>query len=93
MIEKETKQVEIKIGSDSKLVEISRLSANHTWVCRTAVLVRFPTGNKVHRCSFNQAHERKDGTFFLTAGGFRNANRARVYAWDNGEIAISKWRG
>ena len=91
MIENETKQVDIKIGGETKSVSISRYSAGHCWICMTPVLVRFPTGKKVHQSVCSTAHERKDGTYFLSAQGYRNANRATVYAWDNDAIAISKW--
>ena len=93
MIEKETKQVDIKIGGETKSVAIWRYSADHCWNCSTPVLVRYPTGNKVHRVVSATAHERKDGTYFLSAQGYRNANRATIYAWDNSQVATSKWRG
>ena len=90
---KETKQVDIKIGGETKSVEIWRHSADYCWHCSTPVLVRYPTGNKVHRLVSATAHERKDGTYFLSAQGYRNANRATIYAWDNSQVATSKWRG
>lgn len=93
MIEKETKQVDIKIGGETKSVAIYRYSADHCWLCMTPVLVRFPTGKKVHQNICSTVHERKDGTLFLHATGYRNSNVAKVYAWDNGAIAISKWNG
>lgn len=93
MNEKETKQVEIKIGGEAKSVSLWRYSAEHIWRCNTPVLLRYPTGNKVHRLADCSAHERSDGTYFLQAQGYRNANRATIYAWDNGQVAISKWRG
>ncbi len=92
-MELETKQVEIKIGGETKSVAIYRFSADHCWHCGVPVLLRFPTGKKIHRNVCSTVHERKDGTLFLHATGYRNANRATVYAWDNGAIAISKWRG
>ena len=88
---KETKQVDIKIGGETKSVSICRLSADYCWDCSTPVLLRFPTGNKVHRSNRCTVHERKDGTYFLVAQGYRNANRATIYAWDNGQLATSKW--
>jgi len=93
MSAKETKQVEIKIGNETKHVTIWRYSADHCWICNTPVLVRYPTGNKMHQAFQSTAHERKDGTYFLHATGYRNSNVAKVYAWDNGELATSKWRG
>ena len=93
MIEKETKQVDIKIGGETKTVAIYRYSEGYCWFCLTPVLVRYPTGKKVHSIVSATAHERKDGTYFLSAQGYRNSHRATIYAWDNGAIAISKWNG
>ena len=92
MNEKETKQVEIKIGGETKTVAIWRYSAYHGWACDTPVLVRFPTGKKIHRVNTTCVYE-NNGKFGLEVYGFRNANRATVYAWDNGQVATSKWRG
>ena len=91
MIEKESKQVDIKIGNETKTVIIERWNEGTWWTCMTPVLLRYPTGNKVHRLAGTTARERKDGTYFLVAQGYRNANRATIYAWDNGQVATSKW--
>ena len=89
----ESKQVDIKIGGETKSVSIFRHGEGYCWICSQPVLLRFPTGKKVHRSVVSTVHERKDGTLFLHALGYRNSNRATVYAWDSGAIAISKWRG
>lgn len=88
----ESKQVDIKLGGETKSVSIFRYSADHCWICSQPVLVRYPTGKKIHRTVLSTVHERKDGTLFLQAA-YRNSHRAAVYAWDSSAIAISKWRG
>ena len=93
MIEKETKQVDIKIGNETKSVTISRYGEGYCWTALVPVLVRFPTGRKVHLTFDTTAHERKDGTYFLQAAGYRNSQVAKIFAWHNGELATSKWRG
>jgi len=86
-----TKQiVPITIAGVEKLVEISRLTESHSWVCRTPVILRFPTGGKTHEATITVASN-KTGQWTLQAQGFRNANRAFMVAWGDQMAATSKW--
>lgn len=82
--------VKIKLGKEIRDIEIQRYTEKHCWHASVAIVVKFPTGEKLHTLHNPQVIDQK-GIFSFPIQTFRNRNRAIPFAWADSEKGNSGW--